>query len=198
MEDWRRTAESVSVQNLVDINMTIGASGAIDVARARFPLAAMICGRYGQGLPYQPDVGDAIPHLGTAMDAVRFAVLSTRNLSTYHAASRHVFSTAAEHIGLQGTAPWWWQRWEGHHADAAVHADMALQRLRSAWLHGAAYLHAICLMRDSVPLRDAWGPAAEQLLLRATDELAMAKAALEQMRPVVVAKFSDAWMLLSL
>lgn len=47
------------------------------------------------------------------------------------------------------------------------------------------------------PLWDAWGHAAEQLLRRAAEDLAMARAALEQMRRPVVADFFDAsWMLL--
>jgi hypothetical protein len=42
------------------------------------------------------------------------------------------------------------------------------------------------------PLWDAWGHAAEQFLLRAADDLAMAQAALRQMRRAVVAQFFDA------
>ena len=45
-------------------------------------------------------------------------------------------------------------------------------------------------------LWDAWGHAAEQLLRRAAEELAMAWAALEQMRRDVVAEFFDAWRML--
>jgi hypothetical protein len=47
------------------------------------------------------------------------------------------------------------------------------------------------------PLWSAWGHAAEQLLRRVTDDLAMAWAALEQMRHADAAANSQAWVLLS-
>jgi hypothetical protein len=200
MAYWRRTAVAVSNQFLIDIEMTTEAIQAINVARGHFAMAAEAYARYRLGLPNPPldGDGDALPNLMAAIDRVSFALARTMNLSTYHAGLGHIFSIGAARLGLKDTARLWWEKWEYHHADAAAHADMALQRLRSARSHNGAARDVVNLMRESsLQLRYAWGPAAEQLLRRAADDLDIARAALEQMRLAVVTEFSDAWMLLS-
>jgi hypothetical protein len=197
MENWRRTLSEAAVLNLVRVNTTIEAVEAIDVAQEHFAMAAEAYGRFRLGLPNPPLDGDALPIIFDDLIRIGKAMVSTIRLSTSHAGSGHVFSIGAAAMGFENNAPWWWQRWEGHHADAAARADMALQRLESAWSHGGAARDAIKVISVPSPVRHAWGPAAEQLLRRTADDLAMARAALEQMRPAVVAEFSDAWMLLS-
>jgi hypothetical protein len=193
MASWRRAAVVASNQNLIDINMTTGAIHAIDVARGHFAMAAEAYARFRLGLPNPPLDGDALPSLLTAINHVKLAILRTRRLSSCHAGSGHVFYTAAERMGLPIALEWY-----DHQAAAAAHAGTALQSLRSAWSHGGAAWSVVDFMRvNSLPLRHAWGPAAEQLLRRTADDLDMARAALEQMRPAVVAEFSFAWMLLS-
>jgi hypothetical protein len=245
-EAWRGTAWEAMCQNLTDNTMRAGALQAIEVAHSHLTRAADVCGSYRQELPYEPaGPGDALPHLPDAMEHLGTAISCARQLIASHAGSGHVFSLCTARIGLQDSAPLPWQRWAGHHADAADHAAMALQSLQSAWSHGAAGSDAVFVMlkmapfwmsgadlaglpgphaahqlldlhyeqslsralrvthagRTVIPARgfplwDAWGHAAEQLLLSATDDLDMARAALEHMRRAVIAQFFDAcWML---
>ncbi|KAM0840370.1 hypothetical protein ACQ4PT_059718 [Festuca glaucescens] len=247
-EVWRGTAWEAMCQNLTDNTMRAGAFQAIEVAHSHLARAADVCGSYRRELPYQPaGAGDALPHLPDAMEHLGIAISCARQLSASHDGSGHVFSLCTARIGLQDSAPLTWQRWAGHHADAADHAAMALQRLQSAWSHGAAGSDAVFVMLKMAPFRmsgvgllglagphaahqlldhhyqhnlamalrvavahagltvvppqgfplwDAWGHAAEQLLRRAADDLAMARAALENMRRAIIAQFFEAcWML---
>ncbi|KAM0918807.1 hypothetical protein ACQ4PT_008558 [Festuca glaucescens] len=175
-EAWRGTAWEAMCQNLTDNTMRAGAFQAIEVAHSHLTRAADVCGSYRRELPYQPPgPSDALPHLPDAMEHLGTAISCARQLSASHDGSAHVFSLCTARIGLQDSALLPWQRWAGHHADAADHAATALQRLQSAWSHGAAGSDAVFVMLKMAPfwmsgagLAGLPGPhAAHQLLDRA-------------------------------
>nr|AKV62167.1 BTR2 isoform B2Isof16 [Hordeum vulgare subsp. spontaneum]AKV62169.1 BTR2 isoform B2Isof16 [Hordeum vulgare subsp. spontaneum] len=200
MEVWRKTAAEASARSLTYINATNAVVEAIMAARQRYALASEDCRRFRPGVHPPPNAGQGASAGG---DFVELAIDRIKRFSRFQAVLGNVFSLCAApaRIGLQvqGNAPWWRHRWQLHHADAARHAETALHCLHSAKSHGHAALGIFHVMlRPPSPraLAHAWAPAAEQLLRRVMDDLAMAEAAVERMRPAIVAQFFDASMLL--
>ncbi|KAE8787433.1 BTR2 isoform B2Isof01 [Hordeum vulgare] len=168
MEVWRKTAAEASARSLTYINATNAVVEAIMAARQRYALASEDCRRFRPGVHPPPNAGQGASAGG---DFVELAIDRIKRFS----------------------------RWQLHHADAARHAETALHCLHSAKSHGHAALGVFHVMlRPPSPraLAHAWAPAAEQLLRRVMDDLAMAEAAVERMRPAIVAQFFDASMLL--
>ncbi|KAM3347225.1 hypothetical protein ACQJBY_021284 [Aegilops geniculata] len=196
MEQWRNTAAEASGRSFTYINGTNAVVEAINGASQQYRLAAEDCRRFRPGVHPLPNAGQGASAGGLIID---LAIGRIKRISRFHAVLGIVFSLCAAHMGLQANAPWWWDRWQLHHADPARHAETALQCLHSAKSHGHAALGVFHVMlRPPSPraVAHAWAPAAEQLLRRAMDDLAMAEAAVERMRPAIVAQYSDAWMLL--
>nr|AUT19261.1 BTR2 [Triticum monococcum subsp. aegilopoides]AUT19262.1 BTR2 [Triticum monococcum subsp. aegilopoides]AUT19263.1 BTR2 [Triticum monococcum subsp. aegilopoides]AUT19264.1 BTR2 [Triticum monococcum subsp. aegilopoides]AUT19265.1 BTR2 [Triticum monococcum subsp. aegilopoides] len=196
MEQWRSTAADASSRSFTNINGTNAIVDAITGARQQYRLAAEDCRMFRPGVHPLPNAGQGASAGG---DIIDLALGRIKRFSRFHAVLGNVFSLCADHIGLQGNAPLWRDRWQLHHADAARHAETALHCLHSAKSHGHAALGVFHVMlRPPSPraVAHAWAPAAEQLLRGAMDDLAMAEAAVERMRPAMVAQFFDASMLL--
>nr|QNL15838.1 BTR2-LO-2 protein [Aegilops longissima subsp. longissima] len=196
MEQWRNTAAKASARSFTYINETNAVVEAINGARQQYRLAAEDCRGFRPGVHPLPNTGQGASAGGLIID---LAIDRIKRISRFHAVLGNVFSLCVAHIGLQANTPCWWDRWQLHRADAARHAETALQWLHSAKSHGHAAIGVFHVMlRPPSPraIAYAWAPAAEQLLRRANDDLAMAEAAVERMRPAIVAQYSDACMLL--
>ncbi|KAF7035271.1 hypothetical protein CFC21_046182 [Triticum aestivum] len=196
MEQWRNMAAKASARSFTYINETNAVVEAINGARQQYRLAAEDCRRFRPGVHPLPNTGQGASAGGLIID---LAIGRIKRISRFHAVLGNVFSLCVAHIGLQANTPCWWDRWQLHRADAARHAETALQWLHSAKSHGHAAVGVFHVMlRPPSPraVAYAWAPAAEQLLRRANDDLAMAEAAVERMRPAIVAQYSDACMLL--
>ncbi|KAF7028152.1 hypothetical protein CFC21_040115 [Triticum aestivum] len=196
MEQWRNTAAQVSARSITYINGTNAVVEAIIRARQQYRLALVDCRRFRPGVHPLPNAGQGASAGGPIID---LAIGRIKRISRFHAVLGNVFSLCVAHIGLQVNTPWWRDRSQLHHADAARHAETALLCLHSAKSHGHAALGVFHVMlRPPSPraVAHVWAPAAEQLLRCAIDDLAMAEAAVERMRPAIVAQFFDASMLL--
>ncbi|KAF7028151.1 hypothetical protein CFC21_040112 [Triticum aestivum] len=197
MADWWNMAAEAANGSLTYVGETNAIAEAITGARQQYGQATEDCRRFRPGVHPLPNAGQGAPSAGGLI--IDLAIGRIKRISRFYAVLGTVFSLCVAHIGLQANAPWWWDRWQLHHADAARHAETALQCLHSVKSHGHAALGVFHVMlRPPSPraVAHAWAPAAEQLLRRAMDDLAMAEAAVERMRPAIVAQYSDAWMLL--
>ncbi|XP_044344270.1 uncharacterized protein [Triticum aestivum] len=196
MAEWRNMAAEAAARSFTYINETNAIAEGIAGARQQYGLAAEDCRGFGPGVHPPPNAGQGASAGGPIID---LAIRRIKRFSRFQAVLGNVFSLCVARIGLQGNALSRWDRWQLHRADAARHAETALQRLLSARSHGhAAFSVFQAMLRPPSPqaVSHAWAPAAEQLLRRAIDDLAMAEAAVRQMRPAITAQYSDAWMLL--
>uniref|UniRef100_A0A453E4Q6 BTR2-like protein n=2 Tax=Aegilops tauschii subsp. strangulata TaxID=200361 RepID=A0A453E4Q6_AEGTS len=165
-------------------------------ARQQYGQAAEDCRGFGPGVHPPPNAGQGASAGG---DIIDLAIGRVKRISRLHAVLGNVFSLCVARIGLQGHAPWRWDRWQLHHTDAARHAETASQRLLSAKSHGHtadAVFHVMLRPPSPQAVAHAWAPAAEQLLRRAIDDLAVVEAALGQMRTAIAAEYADAMILL--
>nr|QNN26124.1 BTR2-like-2 protein [Triticum monococcum subsp. aegilopoides] len=196
MAEWRNMAAGAAGGSFTYINETTAIAGSIIVARLQYGLAAVDCRGFGPGVHPPPNAGQGASAGGHRID---LAIDRIKRFSRLHAVLGNVFSLCVPRIGLQGNALGRWNSWQLHRAGAARHAETALRRLLSAKSHGHAALSVFQdMLRPPSPqaVTHAWAPAAEQLLRRAIDDLAVAEAAVGQMRPAIVAQYADARMLL--
>ncbi|XP_044335818.1 uncharacterized protein [Triticum aestivum] len=122
-----------------------------------------------------------------------------KRASRFHTVLGNIFSLCAAHIGPQGNGPWWRHRWQLHHTDSAGYAETVLHCLHSMESHGHAAIsvfHVMLRLASARAVAHAWAPVAERLLHCVINDLAMTKAAVERMRPTIVAQFFDASMVL--
>ncbi|KAM3347223.1 hypothetical protein ACQJBY_021282 [Aegilops geniculata] len=196
MAEWRNMAAEAAGGSFTYLNETTAIAGSIIGARLQYGLAAEECRGFGPGVQPPPNAGQGASAGGIIID---LAMGRVKRVTRFHAILGNVFSLCVARIGLQGNALWRWNRWQLRHADAARHAETAMQRLLSARSNGhAAFSVFQVMLRPPSPqaVAHAWAPAAEQLLRRAIDDLAGAEAALGQMRQPIVAEYIHAWVLL--
>lgn len=156
-------------------------------------MKAMKAAKRGDGGVFSDQMHHASEHLDGAHGRI------ARLIAT-HAEAGHLFVHCAAHIGgLKGGgggAPAW-QAWEGHRADAVLHARDARWWLCRA---GGAVEAALDVFRV-VEGRSGSGShrprEAKRLRRRARDDVSKALHALTDMRHAIVLEFFDAWMVLN-
>lgn len=186
-ERWMKLARTVPA-----ILMRIGTSRKA-IKSTMKGMKAMKAAKRGDGGVFSDQMRHASEHLDGAHGRI------ARLIAT-HAEAGHLFVHCAAHIGgLKGGgggAPAW-QAWEGHRADAVLHARDARWWLCRA---GGAVEAALDVFRV-VEGRSGSGShrprEAKRLRRRARDDVSKALHALTDMRHAIVLEFFDAWMVLN-